>query len=116
MSHKGFTLIELVMVIVIIGILAVIAIPRFVDLAADARLAAEQGVVGGVRAGVYTAYARDRAFPAGLGACPNCFITVLSQPVTSDWTGNGTVFTGPTGATYTYTPADGQFVCTANCP
>lgn len=118
MSHKGFTLIELIMVIVIIGILAVIAIPRFFSLADDAKRAAEQGIVGGVRAGVYTSYAQNKAFPASLGACPNCFNAVLTQPVTKDWTGtDGLVFVGPTGSTYTYTPADGTFTCTAGtCP
>jgi len=119
MSHKGFTLIELVMVIVIIGILAVVAIPRFIDLANDARLAAEQGVVGGVRAGIYTYYAQNRTFPAslggGAGACSNanpCFTAVLTQGgVVSDWTvaTAGLVYDGPTGTVYTYTPATGTF-------
>ena len=115
-SVQGFTLIELVMVIVIIGILAVVAIPRFIDLADQARAAAEQGVVGGVRGGIYTYYAANRTFPTSLdtqsdGACVSCFDEVLTQGGVNDalWNKAGNTYTGPTGTSYTYNSADGTF-------
>jgi MSHA pilin protein MshA len=120
MNKKGFTLIELVMVIVILGILAAVAIPKYFDLQAEAKTAAEKGVVGGVRAGIHTYYAGSspHAWPTTLdsatdGACTAsnaCFTTVLAQGgITSDWSKAGLVYTGPNGGTYTYAPATGEF-------
>lgn len=59
---KGFTLIELVMVIVILGIIVVMVLPRFIDLTTRAKEAATQGSLGSIRAAVAIAYASRAAY------------------------------------------------------
>lgn len=53
----GFTLIELIAVIVVLAILAGVALPRYFDYAANARESATKGTLGGVRAGIANFYA-----------------------------------------------------------
>ena len=57
-QQSGFTLIELVVVIVILGLLAATALPRFVNLSGQARVASLQGIAGAVASGAALARAQ----------------------------------------------------------
>lgn len=54
----GFTLIELVVVIVILGVLAAVAVPKFVDLQSEARSSVIQGVEGAIRGSATLVYSK----------------------------------------------------------
>ncbi len=60
-TQEGFTLIELVAVIVILGALAVVALPRFISLQEEAEQAAVEGVAGGISSAFAVNYAASLA-------------------------------------------------------
>ena len=59
MKQQGFTLIELIIVIVILGILSVTAAPRFIDFQGDARKATLQGVKAALDGGARLIFAKS---------------------------------------------------------
>jgi len=109
-NEKGFTLIELVVVIVILGILAVAATAKFQDLTAEARAAAIQGVAGELASASAINFAKVAAGGTGVTVddCTNATLNSLTQ--------QGTAF----GSRYTSTDTDtcanlgDSLVCTFN--
>jgi MSHA pilin protein MshA len=112
-SNRGFTLIELVVVITILGILAAFAVPKFIALDGQARIATIQGLQGSVRSAA--ALARGLAMATGSSASvsmegttvnlvnnyPDSSATGIAASVNSNngASGDFTFTAGPTAAT-----------------
>ena len=78
-THRGFTLIELVIVITILAILAAVAIPAFSNLTVQARNASTQGAIGALRSAL--AVYRANEFAGGrAGSYPTIAASVFANP------------------------------------
>ena len=90
-SQQGFTLIELVVVIVILGILAVTAAPKFVDLSKDAKIATLEGAKAAILSARDLQYAKS-AIAGGTPAYPTA-ATIGSFVDADGFTEDNGVFT-----------------------
>jgi len=100
-NNKGFTLIELIMVTIILGILAAVAIPRYMTTVTKAESAAEDAVISGILAGLET-FATEQLMDNGRRSWPdNPFDGLETKPagfttdatdanVDGEWTFNTT--------------------------
>nr|WP_298141613.1 type II secretion system protein [uncultured Pseudomonas sp.] len=123
-QQSGFTLIELIMVIVILGILAAFALPRFADFSGQARDATVNGLAGSLRSASAIAHAAQLAAGASGSTSvtlENETITMIDGYPTADATGiesaaqvDGITSSGggaTAGATITFTPDGGGATC-----
>jgi MSHA pilin protein MshA len=122
-QENGFTLIELVVVITILGILAAFAVPRFASLEGQARLAATQSLAGSVRSGASLAHALwlAQGDPASVAVTMEGAAITIANGYPNAATIDDTLvdFTGFTltapGGTAVFTKASPSGAAIANC-
>ncbi len=113
-DQRGFTLIEIIMVIVLLGIIAAIAIPKYIDLRTEAADATASGIVGAIVSSASIGYA-DLVTHNTASTFPNITtlaadylqaqnIVLTSQPGSNQWYG----MIGGSPYTFTYDPATGN--------
>jgi MSHA pilin protein MshA len=101
---SGFTLIELIVVIAILAILAATALPKFLDLRAEALIASANGIAGSVASGTAINFSKRLVTAAGwstVSACSNANLASVVQgnvlPTGVSIAGTAGVLNGATG-------------------
>ncbi|MBC8374772.1 MAG: type II secretion system protein [FCB group bacterium] len=87
-NNKGFTLIELIMVIVILGILAAVAVPKFFSITTEAHTKNKQAVVGNIRSGLQL-FAANKLVKTGTRSFPavnDAFLDSVLDEIPDGWT------------------------------
>ena len=104
---NGFTLIELIIVMVILGIMAAVAVPRYLDSISNAEESAESAVINSIRAGLKQ-YANNKLYSEGRAIWPNNpFDALVTKPQT--YSLDGTPCDEDNEWTYVVDASDGQF-------
>lgn len=109
-DEKGFTLIELIIVIVILGIIAGVAIPKFVGLSDEARKSAARGVAGAMSSTIAAKHADYLLNAVAYDADTVIAATQFESGVGTPTHAGGTVtwVSGPKTFTWTYTANAGD--------
>jgi prepilin-type N-terminal cleavage/methylation domain-containing protein len=77
-SPNGFTLIELIIVMVILGIMAAVAVPRYLDSISNAEESAENAIINSIRSGLKQ-YANNKLYSDGRAIWPDNPFDALSE-------------------------------------
>ncbi len=129
-NSRGFTLIELVIIIVILGILAAVAIPQYQNMSEDAKKASCRALLGSLRSGV-TIYYANQAVTTGTATWPTVGLletptevmaqAIPANPYVAEANAPDSVVTGVTKGTivgtrggWAYNPTTGEIWANSN--